>query len=473
MRAEESKGGRLVVVHLTILPKAVTLSRMSRFRSIFLRSATSLVLLALTGVVIGWMMTPEKIPHVAVSDILTPTVEVVPIRQHETGIDFSVDGEVIPHRRLDLVAEVQGRVAYKSEQCRLGRYVKKDELLLRIDPVDYQLAIDQAETAVSQAKVSIDENCVQKTNTEKELALAQEQLELTKKDFERNQQLMVRNTIAQAELERAQSSLLTTQEIIQRLENQLRVLNTQAERLTILLRREELALDTAKLNHARTEVRAPIAGIITEDSFEVNSFVQKGANVAKILDTSQLEIQCSLYMKQIQWIWRQSDESTGYVFTPTPVTILYEMDSERWVWEGELKTLDGGIMNPMTRMVPCRVKVENPQSGKRINGNFSGSAIPPTLFAGMYVTVIVHSKPAIPLYSIPERALLPGNRIWTVVAGKLRQHSIRIATTTPEGVLFYADSESIRTNDLVVVSPLASPTEDSPVQTIATHAPFP
>jgi len=460
---------------------------------VFLRSGISLALLVLTGVMIARMMSPAEIPHVAASGVLTPAVEVVSLQQHETGIDFSVDGEVIPFRRLDLVAEVQGRVIYKSEQCRLGRYVKKGELLMRIDTVDYQLAVDQAKAAVSQAKVSIDENNVQKTNTEKELALAGEQLELVKKDFERSQQLAAQKTITPAELEKAQSSLLSIQEIIQRLENQLRVLNTQAERFAVQERKEELAWETAQLNLARTEVKAPISGVITEDSFEVNSFIQKGANVAKILDTSQLEIQCSLYMKQIQWIWRQSVEirpeqggqpepglaaefagtaseivrqRTGYVFAPTPVTIRYEMDGECWTWEGELKTLDGGIMNPMTRMVPCRVKVDNPQSGKRINGNFSEAAIPPMLFAGMYVTVIVHSKPDIPLYRIPERALLPGNRIWTVVEGKLQQHSIRIATTTSEGVLFYADSESIRPHDLVVVSPLASPTEGNPVQTI-------
>jgi len=439
--------------------------------SVLLRSAISLVLLTLTGGLIWWMMIPVKIPHVETSGAAIVTVEVVPILQHESGIDFTVDGEVIPFRRLDLVAESQGRVIYKSEQCRLGLFVQKDELLMRIDPVDYQLAVDQAEAAVSQAKVNIAENVVQKTNLEKELALAQEQLELSKREYERNQQLIESRTIMPSELEKTQSAWLTTQEIIQRLENQLRVLNTQTERLDVLHHREKLALETAELNLSRTEVRAPIAGIITADTFEVNSFIQKGANVAKILDTSQLEIQCSLYMKQIQWIWRQSDESTGYVFAPTPVTIRYETDGERWVWEGELKTLDGGIMNPNTRMVPCRVKVDNPQAGKHLGGTPGTPQAPPTLFAGMYVTVIVHSKPAIPLYRIPERALLPGNRIWTVAEGKLRHHSIRLATTTPEGVLFYADSNDadsrgIRPNDLVVVSPLASPTEGSPVQTI-------
>ena len=436
-----------------------------RFRFVIIRSAISLALIALTGFAVSWMMVSEEIPHTPTTAAVT-IVEVVPIQRHDTGIDFAVDGEVIPFRRIDLIAEVQGRVVYKSERCRLGRYVQKDDLLLRIDPIDYQIAVDQAETAVSQARVNINENEVQRSNIEKELALAGERLELIQRDFERSQQLVERNTISRAELDNARSNVLATQEIVQRLENQLRVLNMQLERLNVVLRREELALDTAKLNLARTEVKAPISGIITADSFEVNSFIQRGANVARILDTSQLEIQCSLNMRQIQWIWRQSDESTGYVFPPTPVTILYEMDGERWAWEGNLKTLDGGIMNPVTRMVPCRVRVDNPQAGKRVHGNFSGTTVPPTLFAGMFVTVIIHSTPDIPLYRIPERALLPGNRIWTVVDGKLRQHSIRIATTTPEGVLFYADSEMIRPNDLVVVSPLASPSEGSPVQTV-------
>ena len=436
------------------------------FRSVFLRSGISLGLLALTGIAVGLMMRAEEIPHTPVA-ASTTTVEVVPIQRHETGIDFSVDGPVIPFRRIDLVAEIQGRVIYKSEQCRLGQYVEKDELLLKIDPVDYQLAVDQAEAAVRQAKVNIDENEVQKANVEKELTLARERYELSRLDYERNKPLVEQRTIGRSELESIQSGMLAQQESIQRLENQLRVLETQTEKLNVLHCKEELALETAALNLARTEVRAPIAGVVTADTFEVNSFIQKGANVAKILDTSRLEVQCNLQMKQIQWIWRQSDESTGYVFAPTPVTIMYETDGERWVWDGELITLDGGIMDSQNRMVPCRVRVENPQAGRKLAGTpLSGTVVPPTLFAGMYVTIVIHSKPAIPLYRIPERALLPGNKIWTVADGKLRHHSIRLATTTPQGVLFYADSESIRPNDYVVVSPLASPSEGTPVQTM-------
>ncbi|MDR0521708.1 MAG: HlyD family efflux transporter periplasmic adaptor subunit [Planctomycetaceae bacterium] len=440
--------------------------------SIIIRSGISLALIALTAFTVGAMMQPRPIPQHTGSVLPPNSVEVVPIQRHEDGINFDIDGEVVPFRRVDIISEIAGRVIYKSENCRSGKTVQQGEVLMRIDPVDYQLAADQAEAAMKQAQASIAENEVQRQNTEKELGLAKEHVELSQRDYDRNKQLADSKTITPADLDTVQQTLLSSQESVQKLQNQLRVYETQAEKLKVSLKKEELALRTAELNIERTEVKAPITGVVTADVFEVNTYIQKGTDIAKILDTAQLEIQCSLYMKQIQWIWRQAEESNGYVFPPTPVSILLEIDGNHWVWEGELRTIDGGIMNAATRMVPCRVKVDDPQSAKKIVSfdppRAEAEKNAPPLFAGMYVKVVVHSKPSIPLYRIPERALLPGNRIWTVEKdGTLRQHSIRIATTTPQKyVLFYADSEKVQANDFVVVSPLASPQEGSKVQTV-------
>jgi hypothetical protein len=320
-------------------------------------------------------------------------------------------------------------------------------------------------------------------NSQKDLELAKKQLEIKRRDFERNQSLTQRNAISASELDTSQSTMLNAEDTVQKLENQIRIYETQTNKLEVALRKEEIALKTATLNLSRTEIKSPLHGVVTTDSFEVNTYIQRGTSVAKILDTSQLEIQCSLYMKQIQWIWlsaaqsntalgtQQSDD--GYFFRPTPVTILYELDGTTWSWDGTLTTLDGGGINAVTRMVPCRVKVDQPQAVRRYKNDSQNplpleSAImksPPTLFFGMYVTIIVHSKPEIALYQIPEKALLPGNKIWTATNGKLHQHQIRVATTTSEGVLFYADSQ-LSLTDLVVVSPLASPVEGSNINII-------
>ncbi|MDR0871653.1 MAG: HlyD family efflux transporter periplasmic adaptor subunit [Planctomycetaceae bacterium] len=447
----------------------------NKILSVLLRPVISLVLLLLTGFIVGILMVPKTVSKNTESRSLVNTVEVVPLERHLDGIDFKIDGEVIPYRQLDIVPEIQGRVVYKSENCRLGRSVQAGEVLLRIDPTDYELESEQLTEAVKQAEVNIQENKVQLENTQKELELAKKQLELKQRDFKRNQSLAESNAVSASELDTAQSSLLTTEETVQKLENQIRIYETQTSKLDVALRKDNIALKTAKLNLERTEVKSPLGGVVTSDSFEVNTFIQRGASVAKILDVSQLEIQCSLYMKQIQWIWLSTESSPnlkipdGYVFKPTPVTILYELEGTTWAWDGTLKTLDGGGMNAVTRMAPCRVKVDNPQAVRLYKSNSQNVPAvksPPTLFFGMFVSIIVHSKPEVSLYKIPERALLPGNKIWTATGGKLHQHSIRVATTTSDGVLFYAESEHLLPTDLVVVSPLATPIEGGNVNII-------
>jgi multidrug efflux pump subunit AcrA (membrane-fusion protein) len=415
-------------------------------------------------------MVPKTISKNTDQHTAVDTVEAVPIEQHHGGIDFKTDGEVIPFRQLDIVSEITGRVLYKSDNCRLGHAAQSGEILLRIDPTDYKLEVEQLTETVEQAKANTAENTVQTENIKKELELATKQLELCKRDWERNQILAQRKAISAAELDTAHASLLSAEETIQKLENQLRIYETQKNKLAVALRKEEIAVRTAQLNLERTEIKSPLGGVVTSDSFEVNSFIQRGTSVAKILDTSQLEIQCSLYMKQIQWIWHQTGtENGGYVFSPTPATILYEIDGEQWAWEGTLKTLDGGSLNAVTRMVPCRVKVDDPQSVRSVHVHENSiKNAPPTLFSGMYVSIIVHSKPAVSLYRIPEKALLPGNIIWTATNGQLHRHAIRVATTVSDGVLFYANSEELSPTDLVVISPLAAPVEGGNVQVINT-----
>jgi len=454
---------------------------------VIFRAGVSLGLLLATAAVVGGMMVPKEIPKNTETAELLNTVETVPLERHDGGIDFKIDGEVIPYRQLDVIAEIQGRVIYKSENCRLGHSVKAGETLLRIDAVDYQLEKEQLTESIAQAKIDIEENNVQLENTERDLVLAKKKLELQQRDLERNKKLHDSKTVTDAELDDSKIALLNVEDTVQKLENQIRVYKTQNGKLETLLRKEEVLLKTAELNLQRTEIKAPYDGVVTADSFEENTFIQKGASVAKILDTSQLEIQCSLYMKQMQWIQLSGNanddknnsqeqnvlQNNSYVFKPIPVTIFYELDGTVWEWDGTLVTLDGGGVNPVTRMVPCRVKVDKPNDVRLAKKEIQTSQElltlqKPSLFFGMYVTIIVHSKPEITIYRIPEKALLPGNRIWTATGGKLRQHYIRVATTTPDGVLFYADS-SLSPTDLVVVSPLASPVEGGSVNVISTE----
>ena len=470
---------------------------MSKHLSIALRSALSLFLIFATLVVAAFMMRPQELPKNLSDQTSINSVEVVRVARHDGDLNFKVDGEVIPYRNINIVPEISGRVIFKSDNCRPGRSVQKGELLLEIDSSDFQLSVRERQAALATAEGNIHENAVQLDNTLKELEIVKKQLVIRQSEVERYTSSELPGVYSKAELDSVNTSLLTTRESVQKLENQAALYASQKDRLESQRSQAAVNLDTAQLDLSRTKIFAPLSGVVTSDSFEINSYVQKGTRVAEILDTSKLEIQCSLLMKQIKWIWlsdpnkeaKPSADGTdgtdganlgGYVFCPTPVTIVYDLEGDAWSWNGTLQTLDGSSLNAVTRMVPCRVTVDRPQDvellSKRtkpsedekpdeaanrpsIENPASPTVPPPTLFAGMYVSIVVHASPNIPLYRVPEKAILPGNRVWTVSDGVLKRHDLSVATTMPRGVIFYESPTGPFEGDLVVVSPLAAPVE--------------
>lgn len=493
----------------------------SSWLAVTFRSVVSFILLFATVGIASVMMRPKELPKNNAPKSSVNSVEAVRVQRHDEGLNFKVDGEVIPFRNINIVPEISGRVVHKSESCRPGKSVRAGELLLEIDPTDFELTVREMTEALKTAAANVTENDVQLENTKKELEIAKKQLEIREREVGRYESSTLPGVYSRAEFDTVNSSLLTTRESVQKLENQVTLYTAQKERLESQRRSAEVNLDTAKLDLSRTKIVAPIGGVVTSDTFEVNSYLQKGTSVAEILDTSRLEIQCSLQMKQIKWIWLSdpgdcgdtADDSTGettdaaqspadavqlggYVFCPTPVTILYDLEGDVWSWEGTLQTLDGSGINAATRMVPCRVTVDKPQdvellaerigpppdekpedaeTRRSIENPASPTVPPPTLFAGMYVSIVVHAKPRVTLFRVPEKALLPGNRVWTATDGVLHRHDLSVATTTPAGVIFYESPTGPFENDLVVVSPLAAPMEgdevhlmeDIPVEKVA------
>lgn len=470
--------------------------------AVVFRAALSFILLFATVGIASVMMRPKELPKNNGPKNSINSVEAVRVERHDEGLNFKVDGEVIPFRNINIVPEISGRVIRKSENCRPGKSVRAGELLLEIDPTDFELTVREMTEALTTAAANVTENDVQLENTKKELEIAKKQLEIREREVGRYESSTLPGVYSRAEFDTVNTSLLTTRESVQQLENQVTLCAAQKERLESQRRSAEVNLDTAKLNLSRTKIVSPISGVVTSDTFEVNSYLQKGTSVAEILDTSRLEIQCSLQMKQIKWIWlsdpgdcgetaNKLDDASdttplgGYVFCPTPVTILYDLEGDVWSWEGTLQTLDGSGINAATRMVPCRVTVEKPQDVELlaerigpppkdenpedaanrppIENPASPTVPPPTLFAGMYVSIVVHAKPRVTLFRVPEKALLPGNRVWTATGGVLHRHDLSVATTTPAGVIFYESPTGPFEDDLVVVSPLAAPMEGDKV----------
>jgi HlyD family secretion protein len=79
-------------------------------------------------------------------------VRIEPVQKRDLVASVTASGQVSPHTKADLSADITGRVVKLS--VKEGEYVKEGDFLLQIDPQTYQAQVAQTEAQVANAKAS-------------------------------------------------------------------------------------------------------------------------------------------------------------------------------------------------------------------------------------------------------------------------------------------------------------------------------
>ena len=396
-----------------------------------------IVPLALLTLGAGFLVLMGKVePKARVADDTTrvgrlrslPPVQVERLHEidvNETPLRLSVDGTVVPFREARVAAEVAGQIVYKSELCEAGNFVKQGQVLMRIDRTDYELEVQRLTRLKQQEYQALAEIDQELTNTGRSLEVATQDLALQQAEVDR-QSSLPSGFASRGEIDRAKRSLLQATQALVTLENNAALLKKRRERLESSEQLAATQLKVAEVNLARTEIRAPIDGVIAAENADLNTFVARGNTLVTIEDTSKVEVATNLRMDQLYWVLDQGDrpangqaaESSGYELPETPAIIEYELNGREaafYRWEGRLLGYDGIGLDPNTRTVPVRVIVDDPREFLDEQGARREASGPSALVRGMYVRVNLMIKPKTPLVVIPARALKPGNRVWQFV----------------------------------------------------------
>lgn len=405
-----------------------------------------------------------------------PVVDTETVKAHNDALTIKVDGQVVPFLEVSLSAEVGGRIIEKTEFCRAGKLVQKDDLLLRIDPGDYEREKARLGEELEQADVTIEELKVEIANTETLIGVAEQDLLLQQNELDRELALKARGASTDASLDQAKSGVLQATNSSMTLKNQLNLLKTRRARLESSKTLTRIRLEQAEVDLQRARITSPIDGMVVEESVEENSYVQKGAALVTLEKTSTVEVKCHLRMDQLYWIWNQGSETppaasqgalgADYELPETPVTVVYRLANEEYVWQGRLWRYDGIGVDQRTRTVPCRVRVDAPRDVRlrTEEGAFEPAAGPPALVRGMFVALEIHARPRVNLLQVPEIAVRPGNKVWRVRDGQLHALIVQVVTIANQVAVLRTAAEDLRVGDKVVVSPLAETTDGMAVQ---------
>lgn len=186
-----------------------------------------------------------------------------------SGRYISSDDSYVQAQKLMVSTDVSGLV--KDVDVRQGQRVKKGDILFRLDPVPFQIAVNDAKAKLEQTRLDIAAMKADYQRAQDEIRAQKDQVDLARRNYLRYDKLLKQNAIAQSAYDQARLTYSSAQ-------NQLAALQSSAKTLLAKLSgnpniapedtpaymqaKGVLQEATRQLNHAT--VRAPFAGVVAE-----------------------------------------------------------------------------------------------------------------------------------------------------------------------------------------------------------------
>jgi len=185
----------------------------------------------------------------------------------------STDDAFVEAPMVYLAAQVQGRVEEVFVQEH--RPVEEGQLLVRLDPREYELELERAQAALAMARNRLTQAEAASAATEAERKATAVELWRSERELERVRSLRKKGTVSQSDLETA----LAARDAAAAKERAL-ALRAEAERATLAdqapVREAEAVLHNAELRLERTEIRAPFSGFAGRRNVEPGAVVSPG-----------------------------------------------------------------------------------------------------------------------------------------------------------------------------------------------------
>lgn len=310
-------------------------------------------------------------------------------------------GSVLPRTESELIPEVSGRVTNMSQSLVSGGFFKKGDVLLEIDPLDYEVALEQARAA---------------------LASAQSELANAGKAHDRQQDLAKKQSTSESQRDDAHNRLQIAQ---------------------ATLREVRARISRAERDLARTRIIAPFEGRVRSERVDVGQFVTRGAPIASLYSTDFAEVRLPIHDEELAFLQLPlngiSDENT-----PEPKVILRtKFAGKHHEWEGTIVRTEGEL-DPQTRMINVIAQVEAPYktSGER-----------PPFAVGLFVEAEILGRAFNDVYIVPRSALQANKQVYIIDGdNKLVFRDVDILRTVNEDVYIQGGIEAGETICLSTVN---------------------
>lgn len=326
-------------------------------------------------------------------------------------IVLETQGIVRAATTTSITPQVSGRVITVSPSFQNGAFFKKGDILVELDPTDFESDIISAEASLAQAESN----------------LAQEQA-------------------------RAAQALRNWQDIGFNDEpNDLVLRKPQLREAEANVEARKAALEQAKRDLTRTKVLAPYDGRVRTREVGPGQSVGTGTALGEIFSTSYAEVRLPLSSRQLSQLELNERNLSGI---PLKLTNALDM-TEDTTWDAKIVRVEGEL-DETSRELYVIARIDDPF------GIDSGHA---PLRINQPVKGHIRANILKEVYEIPRSALHGGDEVILVVDNKIQRQKINVVWSTQDSVL--TDTPELE-NTLLALSRLTYAPEGSPVRIINT-----
>jgi multidrug resistance efflux pump len=197
---------------------------------------------------------------------------------------------------VTMAPEVAGRIVELHVVD--NKYVRKGDLLLVIDPINFRIAVSQAEAAVQQAQANVQNIEAQMTVQQAQINASQAQLQrghaalvFAQQQAERYQTLAKDGwgTVQNAQqftsqLHQQEAAVQSAQENLNQALQQVETLKAQRLSAEAGLAQAKAQLNQAQVNLERTRILAPVDGYVTNLLAQLGDYLNVGVNTISLVD---------------------------------------------------------------------------------------------------------------------------------------------------------------------------------------------
>jgi len=337
-------------------------------------------------------------------------VETQLLAHDDVQIEIEGNGTIEAQKTVNIISEVQGIVTFAKNDLKSGTYVKKGEIICKIDPRQAENSFHSQYAEFMRVLISF-------------LAFANsESDELYNKWFKYSNELDIDKPIK--DLPKISDPREKNQAITNNIFTQF------------------YAVKNAEIALSKHIIYAPFDGYITSNGIVKDSYINFGQKLISLQDVTNIEISVPLLLDDAKWI----------DFTKNPKARVYwENDSDSWTY-GQIFRKENQL-DRNSQSINVFVSLNN----ERLNQN---------LFPGNYVRVMVEGITIPNIATIPRNIVDNNNQIYFVDdSSKLGRMFVNIVSVQGDMVLI---ENSLKDSLRIVTSILQKPLVGMPIEDVNT-----